>query len=112
MDALTSLAQTTLALLSGPSAVGESLNYLVDVPMDARGRPERLKDREMLLFADLVPSRPGAIQLTGRNAQLDYSPELEARVRPVLAALLARDKPPVVSAIIPPIETSIATAIR
>ena len=89
----------TLALLSGPSAVGESLNYLVDVPLDARGRPERLKDREMLLFADLVPSRPGAIQLTGRNAQLDYSPELEARIRPVLAALVARDKPPVVNAV-------------
>lgn len=89
----------TLALLSGPSAVGESLNYLVDVPLDARGRPERLKDREMLLFADLVPSRPGTIQLTGRNAQLDYSPELEARLRPVLAALVARDKPPVISAV-------------
>jgi hypothetical protein len=87
----------TIALLSGTSAVGESLVYLVDVPLNARGKPDRLKDREMLLFADAVPGRPGSIQLTGKNAQLDYSPALEARVRPILTALIARDAPPVIT---------------
>lgn len=89
----------TLGLLAGSSAVGESLTYLVDVPLDARGKPDKLKDREMLLFADAVPGRPGAIQLTGKHAQLDYSPELEARLRPILTALVAGDKPPVVTGI-------------
>lgn len=89
----------TLALIAGSSTVGESLNYLVDVPLDARGKAPRLKDREMLLFADMVPSRPGSLQLTGKNAQLAYSPELEARLRPILTALVAPDKPPVVTGI-------------
>ncbi|MHA7820434.1 MAG: hypothetical protein ACX930_12375 [Erythrobacter sp.] len=89
----------TLGLIAGASAVGESLNYLVDVPLDARGRPDKFKNREMLLFADAVAGRPGTIQLTGKNAQLDYSPELEARLRPILTSLVAADKPPVVTGI-------------
>ena len=89
----------TLALIAGSTSVGESLAYLVDVPLDARGRPEKLKDREVVLFADAVPGRPGAIQLTGKQAQLDYSPEFEARLRPILTALVARDTPPVVTGI-------------
>ena len=89
----------TQALLAGPSAVGESLTYLVDVPRDARGKPERLKDRVVLLFADRVPGRPGAVQLTGSHAQLDYSPGLESRLRPVLQSLVAREIPPVITGI-------------
>ena len=89
----------TLALIAGNAGIGESLSYLVDVPVDARGKPERLKNREMLLFADAVPGRPGSLQLTGKHAQLDYSPELEARLRPILTALVAADKPPVVTGI-------------
>lgn len=89
----------TQALLSGTAAVGESLVYLVDVPLNARGKPEKLKDRVMLLFADGVPGRPGSIQLTGKHAQLDYSPELELRVRPILTELVGRDVPPVVTGI-------------
>ncbi len=89
----------TLALIGGQRAVGESLNYLIDVPLNARGKPERLKNREMMLFADAVPGRPGSIQLTGKNAQLDYSQELEARLRPILIDLVDRDRPPVVTGI-------------
>ena len=89
----------TIALIAGSSAVGESLNYLVDVPLDARGKVPKLKRKEMLLFADVVPGRPGSLQLTGKNAQLAYSPELEARLRPILTALVAADKPPVITGI-------------
>ena len=89
----------TQALLAGRSALGESLVYLVDVPLDARGKVPKLKDRVMLLFADAVPGRPGSIQLTGKNAQLDYSPELEARLRPILTALVAGDTPPKITGI-------------
>lgn len=89
----------TLGLIAGSSAVGESLNYLVDVPLNARGKPDKLKNREMLLFADAVAGSRGTIQLTGKNAQLDYSPGLEARLRPILTELVAADKPPVVTGI-------------
>lgn len=89
----------TLALLSGSSAIGESLVYLIDVPRDERGKVERFKNREMIVFADTVPGRPGSIQLTGENAQLDYSPGFEARLMPILSTLVAAEKPPVVTGI-------------
>jgi hypothetical protein len=89
----------TQALLSGSTAVGESLVYLVDVPLNERGKPDKLKDRVMLLFADAVPGQRGSIQLTGKHAQLDYSPALEARIRPILTALVSRDPPPVITGI-------------
>ncbi|MEE4201103.1 hypothetical protein [Erythrobacter sp.] len=89
----------TQALLSGEAALGESLAYLVDLPLNARGKAPKLKNREVLLFADRVPGRPGFVQLTGKGAQLDYSPALEARVTPLLQALAARDAPPAVTGV-------------
>lgn len=89
----------TQALLAGSAAVGESLVYLVDVPLNEKGKPDKYRDREVLLFADFVPGRPGSIQLTAKKAQLDYSPQLEERLRPILSALAAREAPPVVTGI-------------
>lgn len=89
----------TKALLSGTSAVGESLVYLVDVPLNDKGKPEKYKDREVLLFADPVPGQPGSIQLPTKPGQLDYSPELEQRLRPILTQLAAREAAPVITGI-------------
>ena len=45
----------TQALISGNTTLGESLAYLVDVPLNERGKPDKLKDKVMLLFANPVP---------------------------------------------------------
>ncbi|MFZ9394710.1 MAG: hypothetical protein ACO25F_01460, partial [Erythrobacter sp.] len=84
----------TVALISGASGVGEQLRYLVDVPLDSRGKVPKLTKREFLLFARSVPGRPGELQLVGESAQQAWTPELEARLRPVLAQLVADDSPP------------------
>lgn len=84
----------TLALLSGSGALPETLRYLVDVPLDAKGKAPKLKKQEVVLFARPVAGRPGELQLTGPRAQLPYSAQLEARLRPVLSAFLAADVPP------------------
>ncbi len=88
----------TRALIAGNTSIGESLVYLVDVPLTAKGKAPKLKKREFVLFADTVPGRRserGAeIQLTAKNAQLDYSPEFVARLRPVLTSLAGADVPP------------------
>lgn len=89
----------TSALIAGNAPMGESLRYLVDVPLDAKGKVPKLKKREVIVFARPVPGRPGEVQLVGPDAQLTYSPELEARLRPVLAALVAADAPPRVTGI-------------
>lgn len=89
----------TLALLAGSVPVGESLAYLVDVPLDARGKPPKLGKAEVLLFARPVSGRPGQIQLVEPDAQLPYSAEFESRLRPILAALVAPDAPPRVTGV-------------
>lgn len=83
----------TLALLTGTAPIGESLRYLVDLPLDARGKPADLRKREVLLFARSVPGRPGEIQLTSPDAQLLWSPELDAQTRGLLRQLVAPDAP-------------------
>ncbi|WFL78794.1 hypothetical protein P7228_06955 [Altererythrobacter arenosus] len=89
----------TLALISGRVPIGESLRYLVDLPRDAKGKAPKLRKQEVLLFANPVAGRPGELRLVGPNAQLAYSPEREARIRPVLAELVATDAPPVVTGV-------------
>lgn len=83
----------TRSLLSGSAPVGETLRYLVDVPLDAKGKAPRLKKREFLLFARPVPGRPDELQLVGPQAQIAWSEATEARLRPILAALVAPDAP-------------------
>lgn len=89
----------TQALLGGSTPIGESLRYLVDVPLTAKGKVPKLRKEEVLLFARAVPSRPGEVQLAGPQAQQPYSPALEAQVRPVLSALASPDSPPVVTGV-------------
>lgn len=89
----------TIALIAGSSNVGESLAYLVDVPLNEKGKPPKLKKLEMLLFANSVPGRPGSVQLAGKTAQFAYTPALENRLRPILRELVAADKPPTITGI-------------
>lgn len=89
----------TTALIAGANGVGESLVYLVDVPLTAKGKVPKLKKREVLLFANRVPGRPGTVKLVSNIGQLAYTPELEARLRPILTALIAADAPPRVEGI-------------
>ncbi len=87
----------TQALIAGNVPIGESLRYLVDVPLNRKGKPPKLKKKEVLLFARAVdgasPVATGQIQLVAPSAQLAYSPILEQRLRPILAELAKPDSP-------------------
>ncbi len=89
----------TLGLIAGSVPVGEDLTYLLDVPLDQRGKVPKLKDSEVLLFARAVPGQRGAIQLVGPAAQMSHSPALEARLRPILTELVGPHVPPAVTGI-------------
>lgn len=89
----------TRSLIAGRAALGESLRYLVDVPLDAKGKAPRFKKREVIIFARSVPGRPGEVQLVAPNAQFAYSPELLARLRPVLTQLSQTDAPPAITGV-------------
>lgn len=83
----------TLALLTGASPMGAELRYLVDLPLDARGRAPSIKRQEVLVFARAVAGRPGEIQLVAPDAQVAWSQPVEAKVREILYELLAPDAP-------------------
>ncbi|MEZ5743729.1 MAG: hypothetical protein R3D89_08370 [Sphingomonadaceae bacterium] len=83
----------TSALLFGPGGIGESLTYLVDLPLDSRGRGPSIKKRDVILFARTVAGRPGEIQLVAPSAQLLRSPETESRLRAILVDLAAPGAP-------------------
>lgn len=86
----------TQALLAGSGPVGETQAFLLDLPLDARGRRPNIREQVFLLFADRVEGRPGQIQLVGPQAIQPVDPLLEQRVRHVLTQLVAGDRPPVI----------------
>lgn len=93
------LATQTQRVLKGPSALGESVSYLADVPVGAKGKPPKLKKQTFLVFANPVAGRPGELQLVAPDAQLPLDPALEERVRTVVGQLAARDAPPRITAV-------------
>jgi hypothetical protein len=89
----------TEALLYGSSVLARDVTYLADVPLGANGKPPKLEEQRMLVFARTVPGRAQSLQLVGPNAQLPAAPALETQVRTVAAALAATDSPPRVTGI-------------
>ncbi|MEO9462017.1 MAG: hypothetical protein ABJ242_04705 [Marinomonas sp.] len=90
----------TLALVSGNVPIGESLRYLVDVPLTAKGKVPKLKRKEVLLFARAPSSARGnsaagatQIQLVSPHAQQAYSPYIEERLRPILSEMAGPEAP-------------------
>lgn len=83
----------TQALLLGSSPLGDSLTYLVDLPLDERGKPPRLKKSEALLFARPVPGHPDQLQLIAPDAQEQWTESTDQQLRKILAELVAPDSP-------------------
>lgn len=83
----------TRTLIAGNAVLGESLRYLVDLPLDTKGRPPVLKGRDVLLFAREAAGRPGEIQLVSPDAQIVWDPAVEARLRGILVEMNKPDAP-------------------
>lgn len=89
-----------LSLIRGTGALPSRIGYVVDVPLDWRGRAPRLNRLRVLLFARPVPGRPDMIQLIDTDAQRDWTPEADALVRGAVREVLAPDAPPIVTGIV------------
>ena len=89
----------TVSLLAGDSIIGESLRYLGDLPLDARGKAPSLVKKQMLLFASALPAtalpdRPGELRLITPDAHLPWDPASESKLRAILPELLGASVPP------------------
>lgn len=89
----------TQAVLAGREGLGESLRYLVDVPLEKDGGVPRIKGDTVILFAYTVPRHPLDLQLVAPDAQLPATEALEARLAPILADFFAVDAPPPVTGV-------------
>jgi hypothetical protein len=83
----------TNAVIVGPT-LGESLRFLADVRLDTNGKVPRLNKTQVLLFGNIVPAKPGELQLSAADTMFPWSPALETRVRSILTELISPDAPP------------------
>ena len=88
-----------LALIRGPGTMPARVTYVVDVPLDARGKAPKLKKQRLLLFARPVQGHPDQIQLTTLDSQHNYLSALDAMVRSITRDALAADAPPAITGV-------------
>lgn len=87
------------ALLAGKKPLGRSVRYLVDLPLDWRGKAYDLEGEEVFIFARGVAGRPGELQLVTPTAQLRWSNSRESRLRGLLHAAVSPDGPPKITGV-------------
>jgi len=79
----------TEGIVAGTQPLGELQRYLVDLPLDAKGKPPAIKKKSVVLFARPVPGRPGELQLVRPDGQLLWDLALDQRLRDILKELYA-----------------------
>ena len=89
-----------VSLIRSAEPLPTRVNYLLDVPRDARGKAPKLrKGSEYILFAAPVRGRPDSLQLIARDAHLPLAPEPAAQVRAILTEAYGADAPPRITGI-------------
>lgn len=95
-----------VSLIRGAGPLAARISYLVDLPLDAKGKPAKLKKKQpVLLFARPVAgaaagtSNTGSVRLIAPDAQLPWDPATEAQVRGVLTELVKPGAPPAITGI-------------
>lgn len=91
-------AQTEM-LLRGAEGLSGSITYIVDLPLDAKGRAPKLKKARFILFASRVAGRPQEVRLTSPYSQLDWTQSTESILRAILTEASSADSPPQITGI-------------
>ena len=86
-------------LIRGPAGIAARLHWLVDMPLDARGRAPKLKKARVLVFARTLAGRPTDLQLVYPDGQRPWTPALDQLVRRILTDSLDPAAPPVVTGV-------------
>jgi hypothetical protein len=92
---------STNALIRGQGGIGETIRYVVDLPLDARGRAPKIKKKPFIIFARRPVGGSGGdnVQLVAEDAQIAWTPDREQRVRSFVRELVDRNAPPAISRI-------------
>ncbi|MGH6616404.1 hypothetical protein [Sphingomonas sp.] len=87
------------ALIRGAAPLPPRIGYLLDVPIDSRGKLPNLRKFRVLLFARAVAGTAGQIQLVRPDAQRAWTPGADELTRRITTETLAADAPPTVTGI-------------
>lgn len=95
-----------ISLIRGSGPLAARVNYLVDLPLEANGKPPKLKKKQpVLLFARPVAgatagaASTGSLQLIAPDAQLAWDPATETQLRAILTELVKPGAPPAITGI-------------
>lgn len=86
-----------IALIKASTGLPSRIQYIIDTPVDSRGKTQKLKKSESLLFAK--QGRPGEVQLIAPDASVPWSEAAGKTVRAVLQEAARSDAPPVIDGI-------------
>ena len=89
----------TQSVLASPRPIGEELVFLVDRPLNDKGKAPKIEKQTFLAFGDLNPDRPRDLQLLSSDTLFTIGPVIEQRVREVLSQLAAVDRPAAITGI-------------
>ncbi|HYJ83937.1 MAG TPA: hypothetical protein VEW26_13985 [Allosphingosinicella sp.] len=89
-----------VSLIRSPQSLPARLSYLVDLPLDSKGKASRLrKGGEFLLLAAPVQGRPGELRLVAPDAQIPFTPERAATLRSIVREASSASPPPRIAGI-------------
>jgi hypothetical protein len=89
-----------VSLIRSPRTLPPRLSYVVDLPLDSRGKPPRLrKGGEFLVLAAPVAGKPGELRLAAPDAQIPFTPERAATLRSIIGEASSASPPPRIAGI-------------
>ncbi len=95
-----------VSLIRGAGPLAARISYLVDLPLDAKGKAPKLRKKQpVLLFARPVAgaaagsSNTGSVRLIAPDAQLPWDPATEAQLRAILTELVKPGAAPAITGV-------------
>lgn len=93
------IVATTNALIRGQGGIPGTIRYIIDLPLNERGRAQKIKKKPFIIFARNLSTTNGDIQLAAQDAQIDWTPARDRRVRSLVREIVARDAAPAIARI-------------
>lgn len=90
------IVATTNALIRGQGGIPETIRYIIDLPLNERGRAPKIKKKPYIIFARNLSTANGDVQLAARDAQIAWTPARDQRVRSLVREIVARNAPPAI----------------
>jgi len=89
-----------VSLIRSPQSLSARLSYIVDLPLDSKGKAPKLrKGSEFLVLAAPVPGKPGELRLAAPDAQIPFTAERAATLRSIIREASSASPPPRIAGI-------------